>query len=355
MIHADLHVDDFRTFIQLAHHDVYSKEGAVNATERSHVDIQQVFAQYILPQGWVRFGRQEMAFGTQRLVGYREGPNIRQSFDGIRLNRQWRRTKADFFLTRPTEIKPDHLDDKPDDQQLFWGVHTTTMLTDRDAVDLYYFKFDRDRARFAAGIADEHRHSVGARLWNKNHSVDYNVELVYQSGRFGSDSIRAWTASSDTGYSPANMVWRPRFAVKSSIASGDSDLNDNRLQTFNPLFPRGAFFTENALVGPANFFDIHPSIALKPSASLTITPSIQFVWRQDTADAVYRQPSIAVPGTAGKAGRYTGTQFQLATSWRATAHTELNLAYVHFDVGDAIKAAGGNDSNYLSSWVSFRF
>ena len=32
-----------------------------------------------------RLGRQEMGFGVSRLVGIREGPNVRRSFDAARI------------------------------------------------------------------------------------------------------------------------------------------------------------------------------------------------------------------------------------------------------------------------------
>ncbi len=355
LLHGDLHLQDFRAFLQLGHHDAYSKEGTVNPTERSGFDIQQAFAQYSHGGAWLRAGRQEIAFGSQRLVGFREGPNIRQSYDGIRLHYESGGLISDLFISRPTEIQPDDFDDSADDNQLFWGAHVTAPLTKNDFADIYYFKLDRDRARFGQGVDDERRDSVGTRLWNRGKPLDYNLEFVYQFGEFGRRDVSAWTASSDTGYSPAGAAWKARFGVKSSIATGDSNPADGKLGTFNPLFPRGAFFTENALVGPANFFDVQPSITLRPTPSITLTPSAHFLWRYDTSDAVYRQPNIPVAGTAGKSGRYTGTQWQMLANWRATSHIEVNAAYVHFAVGDAIKAAGGGDSDYLSSWVSFRF
>ena len=43
---------------------------------------------------------------------------------------------------------------------------------------------------------------------------------------------------------------------KADIASGDRDPDYADLQTFNPLFPRGSYFNESALIGPDNFVDL---------------------------------------------------------------------------------------------------
>lgn len=48
--------------------------------------------------------------------------------------------------------------------------------------------------------------------------------------------------------------------MKTEIISGDKHSDDNHLQTFNPLYPRGAYFGLVALIGPSNLIDIHPSI-----------------------------------------------------------------------------------------------
>ncbi len=90
LLGADLHVTPyFRSFVQLGFHDVYGKDGTITSTERSRFDLQQAFAEGNLPLGegeklTLRTGRQEMPLGSQRLVSFREGPNIRQSFDAAR-------------------------------------------------------------------------------------------------------------------------------------------------------------------------------------------------------------------------------------------------------------------------------
>ena len=51
----------------------------------------------------LRAGRQEMSFGSSRLVGVRESPNVRQSFDGLRATLGVEGWLVDGFLTRPAE------------------------------------------------------------------------------------------------------------------------------------------------------------------------------------------------------------------------------------------------------------
>src|SRR5207244_3925164 len=155
---------------------------------------------------------------------------------------------------------------------------------------------------------NEKRQNIGTRFWGKLSGLDYNFEFVYQFGQFGSGNINAWTTASDTGYTFKDILWSPRLALRADIASGDKDPNKKELNTFNPLFPRGAYFTENALIGPQNFIDLHPYITLIPRKPVIVSIGSDFLWRESIHDAVYRQPNIVIAGTQNSLKRFTGIQ-----------------------------------------------
>ena len=128
-----------------------------------------------------------------------------------------------------------------------------------------------------------------------------------------------------------------------------------RIHTFNALFPKGSYFTENALIGPANFIDLQPNILIKPFHNISVNFGADILWRENTNDAIYRQPNIAIPNTAGQGGRYTGTQNFVLSTWQIDSHLSFTTTYVYFVVGEAIKLAGGRDVQYLGSWFTYRF
>ena len=70
-------------------------------------------------------------------------------------------------------------------------------------------------------------------------------------------------------------------------------------------------------------------------------------------DAVYAQPNIPVPNTAGRPGSHTGTYGQVRLDWTVSRSTSLALEAVHFQVGDVIRRAGGRDSNYVMAQFSY--
>ena len=216
----------------------------------------------------------------------------------------------------------------------------------------YYAYFTQDSAKYLSVSGNERRDSIDARFAAKINGFDGDLEVMVQTGSIGSDSIRAWAVGSLSGYTFAGIGWTPRLGFQFDAASGDSNPHDNVLQTFNPLFPNGYYFSLAGYTGYTNLIHVKPSIALHPTDSLTLTVAVAAQWRETTADAVYTQGNVPVPGTAGQAGRYTGTYGQLRFDWAINSHSSFAVEAVRFDVGNAIQRAGGHNSDYLGVQIS---
>lgn len=363
LLSADLHLTHyFRSFLQLGHHDVYGKTANASARERSRFDIQQAFAEGFLPyydfyhKLSYRIGRQEAMFGNQRFISISDRGNIRRSFDAARAKLYWGDYQLIAFAGRPVQVRPESFDNTTDHKQFLGGLYGVMPGIGSGHFDLYYFRLDREDSRFAQGTEDEQRHSIGIRLSDPHAKIfDYNYEFLYQSGDFGRSDIDAWIVASDSGYTLRGTPLTPRLGLRANIASGDDNLSDNTLKSFNPLFPTGNFFAQNGLLGPTNFFNFQPTLSIKPREDVTLTASADFHWRTDTADAIYRHPNTPISGTAGNPNRYTGSQGSMLTNWKITPHVEASATYVHFFTGDALQQAGAGDADFVATWMNFRF
>jgi hypothetical protein len=226
MLHADVHLGPrVRVFTQLKSGLEEGRTGGPRPTDKDELDLHQAFVDIAAgtePTFTLRAGRQELAFGSSRLVSVRESPNVRQSFDGLRALLRAGAWRVDGFVTLPVNTKPGVFDDDPDTQRLFWGVYAVhpLPLLPEGHIDLYYLGLNREEARFDQGSAHEVRHTLGLRLWGHPGPWDYNVEVVYQLGTFGQGQIHAWTAASDTGYTLRTVPWQPRLGLKADIISG---------------------------------------------------------------------------------------------------------------------------------------
>jgi hypothetical protein len=361
MVHADLHLGRFRFFGQLKSNLENGRTGGPRPADEDRLDLHQAFLEVRLAgeeeHGLAfRLGRQEIALGSSRLVSVREGPNVRQSFDGARLT--WRASSwtVDALAARPVETNPGVFDDSPDHRRELWGVYAVGPLPLPKAhVDLYYLGFDRKRARFDHGTGRELRHSIGTRLWGSPEAWDYNFELVYQFGDFASGNIRAWTVASDTGYRMEAIHFRPRFGLKADATSGDHNPQGRTLGTFNALFPKGAYFSEADLIGPYNHIDLHPSVELDLTKRLTLTPDLDFFWRQSTRDGIYNIAGALIRSGRTSTARYIGSHADVQLDWKVNRHISLTGIYLHFFPGDFLKETRpAFPVNFIAAWVSYK-
>ena len=362
MLSADLHLGSrVRVFASLKSGLEDGRTGGPRPTDEDQLDLHEAFLDVRLGEkrtAVIRVGRREYALGSQRLVSVRASPNVRQSFDGVSVIVAPGSWKLEAFAARPVRTDEGVFDDDPDHTRTFWGVYATgpLHLFEHAGIDVYYMGLDRKQARYDQGTAPELRETVGARLFRRTAPWDYNFEVVYQWGRFGLGSIRAWTFASDTGFTLPQAAWRPRFGLKADITSGDKDPMDPTLQSFNPLFPKGAYFGENQLLGPVNHIDLHPSVDLHPFRQVTLSPSWLFFWRQNKNDGVYGVPGNLVRPARGATARYVGNQPAVMLTVGLGRHLTAALDFEYFFAGPFLRESGSaRDVTFFAGWLSFVF
>jgi hypothetical protein len=347
ILHADLHLTRyFRGFVQFYSALENGRAGSPSTLDENELDVQQAFVDLRLPLAndaalTLRPGRQELRYGSGRIIDVREGPNVRRKFDGARAMLAAGGWQIDGLAVQPTVLQTGVFDDRIDDRQQLWGVYGSGRpLGPNQTLDFYYLGFRDESAGYDQGRADEHRHSLGVRLAGAKDGWDWDLEALYQFGSFGAGDIRAWTAASTGGYRFAQARFQPRVGLSANVASGDRDPNDADLQTFNPLFPRGSYFSELALLGPRNFYDVHPSLTLELTNDISLVTDWNFFWRQSTKDGVYNPGGQLLRSGAGSSARFVGHSPSVALEWRATQHLTLTSIYSHFFPGQFIEDTG---------------
>ena len=366
MLHTDWHLGKYvRAFVQLKSGLESFRIGGPRPIDEKKLDFEAAFVEVGTTSGdnWLvlQAGRQELNYGSGRLVSVREGPNVRQSFDGAKLKGKAGEWRIDLFAARPDLDKPGFFDNVPDHKTAFWGVYATRPLRRRVSIDSYYLGLDRKAAAFNRGTANENRESLGARLWRpaatKENDWDFDYEGVWQFGTFGTDGIRAWTFASDTGYSFPTAPLRPRISVKADISSGD-DPRHSSLGAFNPIFPIGNYFGVLADTGPGpvNFIDVHPRLQTWLPRGVSISTDVVVQWRESLYDGVYAVPGfLLVPAGDGRA-RFVGYRPGIEARWQIDRHAYLQADYGVFFAGDFLKQASpGRNINYTELWAGYKF
>ncbi len=181
-----------------------------------------------------------MVFGTGRLFDNNEGPNVKLSFDGFRLIAEGSRARLDLFAVKSVENNLGFFDDVPNHAETLLGSYLTVPapIVSRGQADFYYIGVDTKSATYNRGTAHEVRYTVGTRVFRPvGKGLDYNWEPNFQWGSFGSASIRAWSVSTETGFTLDRARFHPRPLLRADVYSGDGNPANQPFGTFNPLFP----------------------------------------------------------------------------------------------------------------------
>jgi hypothetical protein len=367
-IYGDIHAAPrVRLFVQLRSDIEAGRNGGPRPViDESKLFFEEAFADIALSKKpgdklVLRLGRQEFELGDGRLVDVREGPNVRQAFDGASLNGKAASWNIRGFVLKPVLNGTGVFDAPPDHGSTFWGVYAVHPMpkTKGGNIDLYYLGLARKDAVFDSGSADELRHTVGGRLSGNRGGWSYDSEAAFQGGNFGTRNIRAWGTGHDTSYTFRSIQLRPQIGASALVASGNHGNSESDLGTLNPLFPTGYYFGQGgiSLLGPSNLMAIGPKIGLQFTKSLILVADDNVFWRKSLQDGVYGLGVRLLVSGQGNSARYVGSQPSVGVYWKASRHLSVSAAYAHFYIGSFLLEASprGKDTDYAAVWTTYKF
>ncbi|RZJ73106.1 MAG: hypothetical protein EOO49_05385 [Flavobacterium sp.] len=362
-LHTDIHFGTrSRLFVQLRSGLEDGRKMGPRPIDEDRLNVQNLFLDIIPYKDsantlTVRLGRQELQYGSGRILDVRDGPNLRLYFDGAKIAFASAKLKLDAFVMASPAVRKGLFDNSATRKANLWGVYGTQAVGSSTNLDVYYLGISRDTPFFDEGTAKEIRHTFGARLWRKGKGFTYNFEAGYQSGKFGNGQISAFGVSSEIGYQFDRLWGKPAFKLRNDIISGDKRRDDGNLQTFNALYPNGGYFGMNPQLGPANLVSIHPNFSCNFSPRLSMSLEALFGWRQSIHDGVYTPGGMLNLSGAGSDRRYIGTSYITTASFRFNDFVNLGLGLQYFQTGAFIDESVQNhkDGFFVGSVLSFRF
>lgn len=362
-LHADVHFGSrVRVFAQLRSALQDGRSTGPRPIDEDHLNVQNLFVDVIAWQKedksiTLRGGRQEIDYGSGRLISVREGPNARLYFTGGKVMYNSPNFTADAFVMMADTTYTGAFDNKPTRQVNLWGSYAKIIIPRSGNLDLYYIGIKRDNSAFEEGIAKELRHTAGFRFWKYGGGFIYNLEAAYQFGSFGNGNISAWTGSADLGYSFENTKFKPTINLRNDYISGDKNAGDGSLQTFNPIYPKGGYFGFSPQVGPVNLIDIHPYGTLDLLSNLKFQADVVFNWRYSLNDGVYRPSGGFNLAGSASGKRYIGTAYLASLVYTYSKFISLNTGIQYFKTGAFINDIIPNpkDGVFINARIVFKF
>ena len=223
--HADLRIaGQVQIFLQLQSDTAPGKE-RLSPVDQDRLSIEQAFIAVSEPLGdgavAIRIGRQENGFDLQRFLSVRDGPNVRQSYDGVSVAYTRAPWRFITLYTPPVQNRDSSLFDDYSSPHLSFGLaRIERQVTSSSSLSAYVGQFRQDDARFPSASGNERRELVEVRYTGVSGRVDWDAEAMSQNGRIGAQAIRAWATGVVTGQTLGSSTVRPRISLQFDADSG---------------------------------------------------------------------------------------------------------------------------------------
>jgi hypothetical protein len=359
LAHADAHFSkSLRAFVQFNSGMIDNKVGGPRPGDADEIDVQQAFFDFrfdLDPQRSVmfRFGRQELIYGSQRLISPDDWGNVRRTFEGARVSISMPNDTLDLFWVRPVKINKERLNNGDGDAS-FAGVYNVTSLPEfwpsaGLKVDAYFLALNR-----SGDAGDSDTYTVGARLHAAPKPWDMDVEADWQFGRLDDESICGWSLASELGYT-FDLAVTPRAWVGFDVASGSPDGR----HTFNQLFPPQYNYLGHLYVlGRQNLIDAHGGLSLNVTRDVTLSAEQHFFWRQNTDGPIFNIKGDLLRADSGSNAAAIGNEIDVWVNWQIQRHVSAYVGYAHFFAGDFVSDADNGqdrDIDFLYAAITFTF
>ncbi len=365
----------------------------------------------------LRVGRQELAFGSQWLVGTKDfGPNfVGQSFDALRLTYATDMFSVDAFAAKLAEAGLAEEDGDTD----FYGVYASCTAVENWTFDAYYFLLrdaaaysDSDQDWFSEAIQDwfgvddydpTNLNTVGLRANGTWNAFDFNAEAAYQfgdAGRIGSmfrnlvvgdedAEFDNWGGTVEAGYT-FDMAWTPRVFLGADYIGGEDNRDLSWFQWWWPFDKPQSSISFNRLFSNqmySGFLDLNNDLSnvwiarggatVHPLESVSVTGIVSHFEALDPFDAPYfwKFGNFIVPlfpnrsYAAEENSSDLGWQVDLITSYNYTEDLSFVVHYAHLFVGDGLtdgaysaynglvstQGTDNDDSDYIAFETRLRF
>lgn len=331
--------DNVSVFVQIQDVRLWGSEASTLFDfDADNLDMHQAYVDLGLAEdgGFMgRFGRQEVNFGGQRLVGAVNWTQQARSFDGIRVRSDGSVGNINFFAAKLLDNQAGDIEQEAD----LASAYGTWDISDTQDLDLYWIFDHRDDDEVDPGDTNTDRHTFGARWVGNAAGLTYRAEGSYQAGTFLGSDLNAFMLGGRLAYG---------FSGKGSVTlwydylSGDGDLTDGDVKVFDTLFA-----TNHKFYGFADLFlnlPVHTGgrglqdLAIKG----TFRPSSDWLLRLDLH-------SFHMADKGSLASGHFGEEVDLVGSWKYNKYLNLSAGFSYVFQNDGWAEIGRLDEDM--TWV----
>ncbi len=297
---------------------------------------------------WFRVGRQELLYGSQRLVSPLDWANTRRNFEGLKFFTRGKDWDFDLWFTHtvntatfgdgPVSLFGSHFD-SPNLNHSFSGAWFTYKAVKEHLFDLYWL-WDWNSKLPQPGFQGGNRHTLATR-WLGNFPAVYGhskrtwhgeIEGGYQFGTNYAQDVSAGFIVGGIGHTWNDVPWQPDLWVVYDWASGSSNLNGRTTNTFNQQVGLvHAFLGQIDNIARQNVSDINTKMTVKPLPQFTFQTQHHWFDLANSGDVLYT--ITGAPLGKPHTGTHVGNELDLLGTYVFNPNFNVQIGYFWFWYG----------------------
>ncbi len=307
----------------------------------------------------LRVGRQELAFGSERLVGRSDWSNTSRSFDAVRGTIHRGHFRLDAFAASVVVLHDGEVGMYRAGNNLHGLYGGLENLIPGSVIEPYFFWRLAPAGQIEIGSGGKlDSKTIGVRWKGVIRAVDYGLDMVGQTGSEGTHNIRARASHLVIGYTLADMQFRPRFLAEYNYASGDHNPNDHTLGTFDQLYP--TVHDKYGLTdqfGWENMQHVRAGVELNTRSKWMFSGKYSSFWLADAHDALYSSRNGPIVRRAdGSAGRFVGQELDATALYTVSKGMQCGVGYGYVLPGTFLKrTTPGKSYSYPYLMLDYTF
>jgi hypothetical protein len=370
-VYGDLwYKDQVRVYVEYLDAQSWNEDLPPLAIDVNHSDLLDAFVDVKVWEVngnpvYIRVGRQELLYGSQRLISPLDWANTRRTFDGGKVFYRSEKFDFDVFYTMPVVVSPSHFD-APNWNQHFAGAWATYRPGKSREIDAYYLYLEQTLpvpfGFTPGGRAGYDFNTIGGRYSGDRKlagdgcgdrgSFLWDFEGALQFGDWSNRNIFAGMSSTGIGFQATQLPMQPALWVYYDFASGTANPNGTgTFSDFNQLFPFGHYyFGYLDEVGRTNIRDLNFQATAYPTKWITALVQYHVFDLDEPRSPLFgTAPNFQIVRSSptGIAGIEVGEELDVLFNLNLGRHSNVLLGYSKLFEGDFIRKSGPSVSPEL--------
>jgi hypothetical protein len=332
-------------YVQIQDSRLYGTEPNT-LTSTANLDLHQAYFKidnfFKLPF-YLKVGRMELSYGSQRLLGAVGWHNVGRSFDGSILSLQTKSIDVDFITARTNEsgFAGDSLD------TFLYSAYGNLKIVKKLNIQPFIIGESTTKTDFA-------RYTIGVYVGckDKKKAFQHELDAAYQLGTWDATTdISAFMVAYNLSYTFSSKI-KPMIGAGVDYLSGDDGADASKYKVFNTLFA-----TNHKFYGYMDYFLNIPThtyglglmdIQVKGSIVPVNKFKLALAYHMFNANADYTLLD-------GSTSTTFGSEMDLTLSYKYSSNVNFVGGFSFFAPGDIFKETKGEDSSmwtYLMAIVN---